>query len=311
MKKLAGLLAVVLWSGAALAQGNVDWAYPVTPKPEPLDSVRQHQVPGSARKYTQAQIDDPFNPPDWFPGEHPPMPEIVAHGGPKPAGRACAQCHLPSGDGHPESASLAGLPAAYIVRQMAAFKNGERKGVRAGNMVAMAKVLSDAEVKAAANYFAALKPTAGFHKTREADKVPASYVGAGGMRFALSDGVYEPVGSRIIVLPDNAERAALRDPKSGFTDFVAKGSLAKGAALMAGGDDKTTACTICHGPALKGLGEVPGITGRPATYTFRQLNDMKTGNRTGGWVELMKPVVANLTPDDMIALAAFLGSRDP
>ena len=117
-------------------------------------------VPGSAKKYTQAQIDDPFNPPDWFPDEHPPMPEIVAHGGQKPAGRACAQCHLPTGDGHPESSSLAGLHANYIVRQMAAFKNGERKGVRAGVMIAMAKVLSDAEVKAAADYFAALKPDA-------------------------------------------------------------------------------------------------------------------------------------------------------
>ena len=54
------------------------------------------------------------NPPDWYPEEHPPMPQIVAHGGQRPAGRACAQCHLPSGDGHPESSSLAGLPAAYM-----------------------------------------------------------------------------------------------------------------------------------------------------------------------------------------------------
>ena len=74
-------------------------------------------MPGSSKQYTQAQIDDPFNPPDWFPNEHPPMPAIVAHGGPKPAGRACAQCHLPSGDGHPESAGIAGLPANYIIRR--------------------------------------------------------------------------------------------------------------------------------------------------------------------------------------------------
>jgi hypothetical protein len=125
MKKLGCVLFVVLWSGLAFGQDNMDWAYPVTPKPEPLDSVQLKQVPGSAKKYTQAQIDDPFNPPDWFPDEHPTMPEIVAHGGPKPAGRACAQCHLPSGDGHPESSGLAGLPANYIIRQMAAFKNGE------------------------------------------------------------------------------------------------------------------------------------------------------------------------------------------
>jgi cytochrome c553 len=312
MMRLIGMLtALLLCAATASAADNLDWAYPVTPQPEPLNNKIQKQLPGSTRKYTQAQIDDPFNPPDWFPDEHPPMPEIVAHGGPKPAGRACAQCHLPSGDGHPESASLAGLPVNYIIRQMAAFKNGERKGVRATVMIAMAKVLSDAEVKAAADYFAALKPTAGFNKAQEAEKVPASYVGPGGMRFALGDGGYEPVGSRITVLPQSAERAALRDPKSGFTDFVAKGSIAKGAALMTGGDGKTTACTICHGSALKGLGEVPGITGRPATYMFRQLNDMKTGNRSGPWVELMKPVVARLSQDDMIALAAYLGSLDP
>ena len=56
---------------------------------------------------------------------------------------------------------------------------------------------------------------------------------------------------------------------------------------------------------------MPGITGRPATYMFRQLNDMKTGNRKGPWIELMKQVVEKLVCDDMIALAAFLGSRDP
>jgi cytochrome c553 len=80
---------------------------------------------------------------------------------------------------------------------------------------------------------------------------------------------------------------------------------------MAGGNGKTITCTICHGSTLKGLGEVPGIAGRPATYTFRQLNDMKTGNRKGAWVELMKEAVARLTDEDMIALSAYLGSLDP
>lgn len=308
MRMPVGVLALALGCGVALAQ-DMDWAYPVTPKPEPLDSVRLKQAPGSAKKYTQAQIDDPFNPPDWFPDEHAPMPGIVARGGTKPAGRACAQCHLPTGDGHPESASLAGLNASYQIRQIAAFRDGERKGVRAGVMIAMAKVLSDAEVQAAADYFAARKPTRGYHKTREAEKVPGSYVGAGGMRFALADGVFESIGSRIIVLPDNTERAVLRDPKSGFTDFVPKGSVARGAALAAASGKQ--ACVTCHGAGLTGLDEVPGIAGRPATYIFRQLNDMKTGNRSGPAVDLMKPIVANLSQDDMIALAAYLGTLDP
>src|SRR3954447_25878826 len=102
MRRIIVALALALAPLFAIAADLPDWAYPVTPKPEPLDSVQLKQVPGSAKQYTQAQIDDPFNPPDWFPNEHPPMPEIVARGGAKPAGRACAQCHLPSGDGHPE-----------------------------------------------------------------------------------------------------------------------------------------------------------------------------------------------------------------
>ena len=148
---------------------------------------------------------------------------------------------------------------------MAAFKNGERKGIRATNMITIAKAITDEEVHAAADYFAALKPTPGYNKVIEADTVPKSYVGGGAMRFVTADGGDEPIGSRIIVVPQDEPRALMRDPNSGFIDYVPKGSIVKGAALMAGGDGKTIACTICHGPTLKGLGEVPGIAGRPAT----------------------------------------------
>src|SRR5580700_2936461 len=134
MKILIGLALTTALSAAALAADQPDWAYPVTPPPGQLDAVTMKSVPGSSQQYTQAQIDDPFNPPDWFPTEHAAMPQIVAHGGPKPAGRACAQCHLPSGDGHPESAGLAGLPASYIARQMSVFKRGQRANARAGVM---------------------------------------------------------------------------------------------------------------------------------------------------------------------------------
>jgi cytochrome c553 len=310
MRKLIAALIFASLPAVALAADNPDWAYPVTPPPQPQDNVVLKSVPGSSKQYTQAQIDDPFNPPDWFPNEHPPLPPIVASGGTRPR-TACAQCHLTSGDGHPESAGIAGLPANYIIRQIQAFKDGDRKGVRANTMVTNSKLLSDEEVKSAANYFASLKPAVGFNKVVETDTVAKSYVGAGGMRFATPDGATEPIGSRIIVLPQDPARAHLRDPKSGFIDYVPKGSIVRGAQLMAGGDGKTVACTICHGPALKGLGEVPPITGRPATYTFRQLNDMKNGNRKGGWVELMKQVVEKLSDDDMIALSAYLGSLDP
>ena len=129
------------------------------------------------------------------------------------------------------------------------------------------------------------------------------------MRFALGDGGYEPVGSRIIVLPQSAERAALRDPKSGLP--ISSPGSTPGCGADGRWRRQDHRLGICHGPALKGLGEVPGITGRPATYMFRQLNDMKTGNRSGPWVELMKPVVAKLSQDDMIALRGDPGALDP
>src|SRR5580692_11833623 len=132
MRLIFALSLAVAFSGAAYAADNLDWAYPPIKVPKTSDATVIKTVPGSSQKYSLAQIDDPFNPPDWFPNEHPPMPQVVAHGGPKPAGRACAQCHLPSGDGHPESASLAGLPVAYVHRQMQAFKTGIRSNVRAG-----------------------------------------------------------------------------------------------------------------------------------------------------------------------------------
>jgi len=309
MKNPVCVLVMALLPGIAIAAENPDWAYPPTPKPAPLDNVVQKQVPGSAKRYTQAQIDDGFNPPDWFPEEHPPMPEIVASGR-KPA-RACALCHLPTGDGHPESSSLAGLPAAYLVRQMAEFKNGGRKGVRANAMIDIAKALSDEDVRAASEYFARLKPGV-WTQVVETATVPKTYVGAGAMRFAALEGGSEPLGGRIIVLPRDTARAQSRDPHSGFIDYVPVGSIAKGKALVTGGGSgQTVPCAICHGAALKGLGEVPGIAGRPPIYLVRQLNDMQNGNRTGSMAELMKAVVAKLSIDDMAAIAAYLGSLEP
>jgi cytochrome c553 len=310
MRYVAAIAALALLPVLALAAEELDWAYPVTPKPEPLDNLVLKQVPDSTRAYTQAQIDDPFNPPDWFPDEHPPMPQIVAQGD-KPAVRACAQCHLPSGDGHPESSSLAGLPVPYILRQMAAFKTGGRKGVRATTMITIAQAISDADALAAAEYFAALQPGV-WTKVIETDSVPKSYVGAGGMRFAEPGGEMEPIGNRIIVLPQDETRAKSRDPRSGFIDYVPTGSIAKGEALVTTGDGgKTIPCAICHGQTLQGLGELPSIAGRPPTYVVRQLNDMKTGARSGISTALMKAVVDKLTVEDMVAIAAYLGSRDP
>jgi cytochrome c553 len=56
---------------------------------------------------------------------------------------------------------------------------------------------------------------------------------------------------------------------------------------------------------------VPGLAGRSPSYLVRQLYDMQQGVRKGIWTELMKPVVAHLSDEDMIAIAAYTASRKP
>ena len=54
------------------------------------------------------------------------------------------------------------------------------------------------------------------------------------------------------------------------------------------------------------MGPVPPIADRQASYIARQLYDYQVGTRQSA---TMKPVVAKLTEDDMIALAAYLASK--
>jgi cytochrome c553 len=287
---------------------------PATPAAAPAPDPTPRTVPGSAGSFTLAQIRDGFGPADWFPGDHPAMPEIVAHGK-RPDVRACSLCHYPNGKGRPENAGVSGLPVAYFVQTMADFKAEARKSAdsRKANtnlMIAYAKAMTDEEVKAAAEYFAAIKWTP-WIKVVEATTVPKTRI-AGGMFLKLDGAETEPIGDRIIEMPDDTERTeALRDPRSGFTAYVPAGSIKKGEALVTTGGGRTTRCSVCHGADLKGLGPVPGIAGRSPSYTVRQLFDTQRGTRKGVWADLMKPVVANLTNDDMLAIAAYTASRTP
>ena len=43
----------------------------------------------------------------------------------------------------------------------------------------------------------------------------------------------------------------------------------------------------------------------------RQMWDMQQGTRNGPQAQLMKLVVANLTPEDLVAIAAYVSSRPP
>jgi len=269
-------------------------------------------VPGSTVTLTLQQVRDTTNIPDWHPDGHPSMPGIVQRG--RTGVIACGYCHLPNGQGRPENSSVAGLPAEYIIQQMADFKSGLRKSSESrlgpqNLMVNIGKAATDEEVKAAAEYFSKLKLKP-WIRVVETAQVPQTRI-AGGMFIALEDGSKEPIGNRIIEVPEDLERTELRDDASSFIAYVPVGSIKKGESLVAGGAGKTTACAICHGPDLRGLGPVPSIAGRSPSQMARQMWDMKYGARNGPWTQLMKPVVAKLTEEDLVSINAYLSSLKP
>jgi cytochrome c553 len=289
------------------------WAFPVKDPVQPAppeDPNTPVKVAGSAKSYTRAQVDDLMNPPDWFPDEHPAMPSVVAKG--QGDARACDSCHLPNGMGHPESATLAGFTVTYLKRQLEDMKSGARR--TGGIMDQIAKAMSDEEMQQSAAYFASLKPFP-YIKVVEAAMAPKSYVIQGGMRLPWPSGGEEPLGQRIIVVPEDPERILARDIHgSGTIAYVPPGSIAKGKALVeTGGAGKTVSCKACHGETLQGnkLGDVPRIAGLQPIYIFRQMYSIQHWTRTGASVSLMNAPMMNLSGDDMIAIAAYVGSLAP
>jgi cytochrome c553 len=312
MKRIAVILAVALAPALAAAAEKPDWAFPVTEKDQPAPRIEGSTVrpapPGSTLSITRAKADDFYDIPNWYPDMYPPMPKIVQYGNKETQVRACGACHLPTGTGHDESAYMAGLPVSYFVRQMEDWKTGDRKF--SGTMVAMAKVITDAEIKEAAAYFASLKPRP-WIRVVEADTVPNSFISQGNKRLLHPAGGTEPLGNRIIEVPENEEDVVYRDPRSGFVAYVPKGSIARGEALSTTGGGKTIACGICHGQTLQGLGDVPAIAGRHPNYIVRQMWNMQNGERVGNSAALMRQVVEKLSNDDMLAIAAYVASRAP
>jgi cytochrome c553 len=310
-------VVVLTWLSIAHGQDTPPpWAYVMNPpdfKPSP-DDGSPRRVPDSDAAFTLTQLRDLFSAPDWHPGDHPSMPDIVARGR-KPDVFACGVCHRADGPGGPENSSLAGLPKAYIVQQMTDFRSGARttsvpERVPSKLMIALSKGATDAEVDAAAGYFSALKQRANI-RVVETDSVPKTYV-TGWFLAAVTTGEKEPLGQRIVEVPEDLERFVSRDSRARFIAYVPIGSVNKGAALAStGASGKTVPCGGCHGVDLKGVATVPGIAGRSPSYMIRQLYDFKSGARAGKDSALMKPSVEKLTVEDMVALAAYAASLAP
>jgi cytochrome c553 len=294
------------------------WLFPLNPAASgnaaEYDRARPVHVPLSDVTFTEWQLNDLFAAPDWRPQSHSTMPDVVAHGR-APEMYACGFCHTPSGQGRPENASLAGLPASYIVQQVNDFKSGARRSAWSGPyrpadlMIKVAANATTDEVASAAEYFSQQIPKSHVQVLERA-LAPRSRV-VGWVYVAIPGGGCEPLGTRLLEFAPDAARHEHRDDDLEYVAYVPPGSLRRGNSLATGGvSGSTVACVSCHGDRLQGVGAIPRLAGRSPTYLLRQLLAFRTGARDGAAGRPMAAVAAELDLGAMIDAAAYAASLE-
>jgi cytochrome c553 len=304
----AAIRAAEAWAFSELQSSDPSSPHAQLPEPGP------HQVmhlPGSTRSYTWGELDSNFVAPDWFPQDHPPAPRVVLYGR-KPAW-ASGACHYANGAGDTSSAALAGLPKAYIVEQIKAFRDGQRRPPDP-SMTEEARHLDDTDLQRAAEYFSRLKLTP-LRRVIETATVSSTHW----EWFVLApdkDGAREPIGERIIEVSNNQKLCDWGDERTGFVAYVPPGSIVRGALIASKGKASIAACEACHGAKLEGqtmsgIGIAPPLAGRSPTYIVKELILFHEGKRTESTSAPMRAEASQLTVPEMIDVAAYAASRKP
>ena len=312
---LAVFGAAIALSGASKLPSGVSglaWAYPrseSTTFGQPLGPGPFH-MPGSSLTLTRAEVQKAVGPIDWHPEDHPLPPAIVA-GSVGAKVTPCAECHALNGAGFPGSADLAGLPSAYIVEQVMAFRSGERRSGDPGQpdtaeMIKVARKVAPDALKEAADYYAAL-PRPHWLSVAETTRAPRTVPDRYGWLDPAPGGGVEPLGGRVVELSDDLPRTFLDDDHVILRDYVPLGAIARGK-RVADGAGGGIACRSCHGPELRGEGAAPPIAGRPAAYLARTLWDIRLGARRNAGVAPMRAVAGGLSSAQVRDLSAYLAS---
>jgi cytochrome c553 len=295
--------------GALLA-----WAYPKGPKaPLPPYPNGELHVPGSSVVYTGEALNKGAGPPDWFPGDHPPAPTSVVKG--SGGVLACAECHRVGGEGYIGTTDLAGLKAEYIVQQVKEFRAGRRHSWEAdrpatAEMINIARKVTDADLQAAADYYAAL-PRIARYRIVEGETGPASRPSYFGWTEEVPGQPARPLNGQAVEVAEDWSRMVLADPHSGVVVYAPIGATARGETLVRSGGPGGQACASCHGPGLKGSQIAPPLAGRSAAYLARQLLDIKTGARSGPAVTQMQAPAQGLDDEQIRDVAVYLASLRP
>lgn len=295
--------------GAQLA-----WAYPKGPKaPLPPYPAGELHVPASKVTYTGEALNNGAGPPDWLPESHPSAPQSVAKGSKDVL--ACAECHRIGGDGYIGTADLAGLKADYIVQQVQEFRSGRRHSWEAGRpateeMIAIARKVSDADLRAAADYYAAL-PRRAHIRVIEGETAPAWRGSFFGWMEEVPGQPAQPLNGQVVEIAEDWSRMLLADPTSGIVVHAPVGSLARGETVARSGGSNGQACAACHGAGLRGSEIGPPLAGRSSAYLARQLLDIKTGARSGPAVTQMQGPAQGLDDAQIRDVAVYLASLKP
>jgi hypothetical protein len=111
-----------------------------------LPQPTRHCIACRARRkqFTRAQISNQYGPADWYPGDHPQMPEIVAKGKAGAERRRLQPVPHAERQGTSGERARCGFPVEYFVKTMMDFKNDLRKSsdprkANTNRMIAFAK----------------------------------------------------------------------------------------------------------------------------------------------------------------------------
>src|SRR4029078_9963353 len=147
------------------------------------------------------------------------------------------------------------------------LRNGSAPRVANDLMIKLAKAITEEELKEAAAYFSSIKPRANIVVV-ETETVPKTQVRDLFLAPLEGSSDKEPIGQRIIEIPENVENFVSRDTRVRFIAHVPPGSIQKGQQLAMSGDPSVQ-CTACHGADLRGKDVDAKIAGRVAHAVFR------------------------------------------
>ena len=211
---------------------------------------------------------------------------------------------------------VAGLPVEYFVQQVKDMRTRARRSASpvpyppGVAMQLIADSVTDAELEEAARYFAGVRARRA-SRVVETRTVPR-FMPLNGVSTLLPGGAREPIAGRLVEVASDLRRHELHDPMAEYVAYVPLGSIARGRTLAVGDSRRgVKGCASCHGADLRGVKLVPPLAGRSPSYLLRQLIAFRTGARDGVTSAPMREVVATMTIDDMVAAAAYAGSRSP